>query len=305
MMRWRWPWLLLAAGAVAGAVAAWVLSAPRPRFGPEATAQFEHGDAARGRMVFAAGDCASCHASPGQPDRLRLGGGMALTAPLGIFRPPNISPHPEDGIGRWRGVDLANALMSGVSPDGRHYYPALPYIGYARMQPQDVADLWAYMRTLPPVAGRAPSHDLAFPLTIRRPIGLWKRIYLDETPIEPDPAQDAAWNRGHYLVVALGHCAECHAARGPLLAVREETRLAGGPDQEGTGFVPNITPARLGAWSEADFVALLTTGRSPEGRQARSSMADVVTNTAVLPIEDRQAIARYLKAQPPRPTPRP
>ncbi|MFC7540694.1 c-type cytochrome [Siccirubricoccus deserti] len=256
-------------------------------------------------MLFAAGDCASCHASPGQPDRLQLGGGMALASQLGTFRPPNISPDPEDGIGRWRGIDLANALMAGVSPDGRHYYPALPYIGYARMQPQDIADLWAYLRSLSPVAGRAPPHDLAFPLTIRRPIGLWKRIYLDETPLLPDPSRDAAWNRGHYLVEAVAHCAECHASRGPLLAVREATRLAGGPDQEGTGFVPNITPARLGGWSEADFVELLTTGRSPEGRQARSSMADVVINTAELPIEDRRAIARYLKAQPPRPTPRP
>ncbi|WP_149538690.1 c-type cytochrome [Siccirubricoccus phaeus] len=303
-MRRRWPWLLLAAGLAAGA-ALWWLSAPRPRFGPEAAAMFEQGDAARGRRLFAAGDCASCHASPGQPDRLRLGGGMALASPLGTFRPPNISPDPVDGIGRWSGVEFANALMAGVSPDGRHYYPALPYIGYARMRPEDVADLWAYLRTLPPVPGQAPSHDLAFPLTIRRPIGLWKLIYLEETPLAPDPAQDAAWNRGRYLVEAVAHCAECHGTRNMLLAVKETTRLAGGPDQEGTGFVPNITPARLEHWSEADFVALLTTGRSPEGRVARSSMADVVLNTASLPEADRAAIARYLKSQPARETPRP
>src|ERR1051325_8139421 len=124
----RFRFLTIGLGVVAlGAVAGlWALSAPRPRFGPADAARFENGDAARGRLVFAAGDCASCHASPGQPDRLRLGGGMALTSPLGTFFPPNISPDPSDGIGRWRTLDLANALMSGVSPDGQHYYPALP-----------------------------------------------------------------------------------------------------------------------------------------------------------------------------------
>ena len=81
------------------------------------------GDAARGKLVFAAGDCAACHASPGQADRFQLGGGLALASPYGTFRAPNISMDPVDGIGRWTTKDLANALLRGVSPDGRHYYP--------------------------------------------------------------------------------------------------------------------------------------------------------------------------------------
>jgi hypothetical protein len=51
---------------------------------------------------------------PGQPDRLRLGGRLALAFPFGTFFPPNISPDERDGIGAWRTIDLANALMSGV-----------------------------------------------------------------------------------------------------------------------------------------------------------------------------------------------
>jgi hypothetical protein len=57
---------------------------------------------------------------------LRLGGGLALASPFGTLRVPNISPDPVDGIGRWRTIDLANALLSGVAPDRRHYYPACP-----------------------------------------------------------------------------------------------------------------------------------------------------------------------------------
>lgn len=289
--------------AAAGA-AAWILSAPRPAVAASAQAE-PGGDAERGRLVFLAGDCASCHASPGQEDRLRLGGGMALGSPHGVFRTPNISPDPDHGIGRWTDADLANALLSGVSPDGRHYYPAFPYTSYAHMRPQDVRDLMAYLRTLPPVAGAPHAHEVGFPFTVRRAIGLWKLLYLDRRPIEPDPGRSDAWNRGRYLVEAVAHCAECHSSRNVAGAIREETRFAGGPDPEGAGFAPNITPAAIGDWSEADLVELLTSGRTPAGAYVGSTMADVVHNASQLPVEDRAAIASYIRSLPARPTPKP
>ncbi|EHM02606.1 diheme cytochrome C-type family protein [Acetobacteraceae bacterium AT-5844] len=294
-----------AAFVLAAGAGGWVASAPRPAFSEADAGLFEGGDAERGRIIFIAGDCASCHASPGQDDRLRLGGGMSLAGPIGFFRPPNISPDLQDGIGRWRGLDLANALMSGVSPDGRHYYPALPYVAYAKMQPRDVADLMAYLRSLPAVSGKPPEHDVPFPFTVRRAIGLWKLLFLDRSPIEPDSNRDDSWNRGQYLAEALGHCTECHATRNLLGAVKPATRYAGGPDQEGTGFVPNITPAGIGHWSRDDLVELFTTGSTPDGRRVGSSMADVVVNTATLGLQDRQAIADYVLALPSRPTPQP
>lgn len=303
-MRRRWQLLGLLAVVALGS-ALWIASAPRPLFGEADAARFEGGDAERGRVVFLAGDCASCHASPGQDDRLRLGGGMALPAPPGTFRPPNISADPVDGIGRWRGVDLANALMAGVSPDGRHYYPALPYVAYSRMAPEDVADLMAYLRTLEPVRGRTPPHELAFPLSIRRSVGFWKLLFLGRPNMPAEPARGAAWNRGRYIVEAVAHCAECHSSRNLLGAIRPSTRYAGGPDMEGTGFVPNITPARIGDWRQEDMVTLLTTGRRPDGRRVGSSMADVVANTADLPLADREAIAVYILSLPSRPTPSP
>lgn len=284
---------------------AWLMSAPSRAFDETEAARFEGGDAERGRHIFNLGDCASCHASPGQPDRLHLGGGMALASSFGTFRPPNISSDPDDGIGQWRGIDLANALMAGVSPSGQHYYPALPYVTYARMQPEDVADLMAYLRGLRAVAGRVPPHELPVIFRIRRAIGFWKLLFLERSPIQQDPARDAVWNRGHYLVEAVGHCAECHSSRNLLGAIKPATRFAGGPDQEGTGFVPNITPTRLGSWTRADLVELLTTGWTPDRRKVASSMADVVINTAQLPASEREAIATYILSLPARPTPQP
>ncbi len=58
---------------------------------------------ANGQTTFNAGGCSSCHAVPGQSDRTRLGGGLALPSPFGTFYVPNISPDPNDGIAAGRG----------------------------------------------------------------------------------------------------------------------------------------------------------------------------------------------------------
>jgi mono/diheme cytochrome c family protein len=284
-------------------VAAWIATAPRAAYRAGSPAPFDRpGDVQRGRQLFAAGDCASCHASPGQGDPLRLGGGLALASPYGTFRPPNISQDPVDGIGRWRTVDLANALISGVSPASNHYYPTFPYGSYARMQPADMADLMAYLKTLPAVPGRPPPHDLAFPFSIRRFIGVWKLLYLDRTPLEAETSKPADWNRGRYLVETVAHCAECHSSRNVVGGIKSGTRFAGGRDPEGTGFVPNITPMALGSWSVDEIAGLLDHGRTPDLRVVGSSMAGVVENTRTLGQEDRRAIAVYLKSLPPRET---
>jgi mono/diheme cytochrome c family protein len=295
----------LAAVAVAVlSVVAWVATEPSAAFA-QGQAQFleQPGDAKHGQIIFNAADCASCHTSPGQPDRLRLGGGLALTSPMGTFRVPNISPDPVDGIGTWTTTDLANALISGVSPDRRHYFPALPYVWYSHMQPEDVRDLMAYLRTLPVVQGRPPPHELPFPFNIRRVVGFWKMLFFDPGPLVPDETRDAVWNRGRYLVEALGHCAECHTEHNLLGAVERSNLYAGGPDVGGVGFVPNITAERISHWSQQELAEMLRTGVTPDLRSVGSTMADVIRNTAALPQADRDAIAAYIKSLPPQPTP--
>jgi mono/diheme cytochrome c family protein len=301
----RYLWLTAVAAVAVVAAGLWWITAPQPISSSERDQFDQRGDAERGRLVFAAGDCASCHASPGQSDRLHLGGGIALASPFGTFRVPNISPDQEDGIGKWRTIDLANALLRGVSPDGSHYYPVFPYSSYAHMTTADIVDLMAYLRTLPAVSGRAPPHDINPLFGIRRFVGVWKALYFDPAPIEADPHQNEQWNRGRYLVESLGHCAECHATRDLFGGIKTKTRFAGGPDPEGTGFYPNITPTRIGNWSEQDIAEMLRSGNTPNHGRVGSSMSDVVINTAMLPDSDRAAIAAYIKSLPARPTPKP
>ena len=87
--------------------------------------------------------------------------------------------------------------------------------------------------------------------------------------------------------------------------IKPETRFAGGKDPEGVGYIPNITPTRIGDWSERHIAEMLKTGNTPNHGRVGSSMADVVTNTAMLPQSDRDAIAAYIKSLPARPTPQP
>ena len=263
-------------------------------------------DLDNGRTMFFAGGCAACHATPKQNDRTRLGGGLALKSPFGTFHVPNISPDPKDGIGGWTEAQFVTAMVKGTSPADTHYYPAFPYASYQRMRFEDLRDLFAFIKTLPAVAGRVRDHELPFPFGVRRLLGGWKWLFLDGKPFAPDPAQSAEWNRGAYLVNGPGHCAECHSPRDALGGIVAAQRFAGGRNPEGEGFVPNITPSGLKSWSVGDIEELLATGMTPEGDSVGSSMTAVVRNTAQLAPADRKAMAVYLKSLvpvqgPPRP----
>jgi mono/diheme cytochrome c family protein len=285
---------------IVGGAAAWALSAPRPRYSAEDWEKLGlAGDAAAGRLVFFAGGCESCHKSPGQDDPLKLGGGLELKTPFGSFYPPNISSDPVNGIGAWRPVDVANALLSGVSPDGRHFYPAFPYASYQRMTPKDVADLAAFLHTLPAVKGKAPANALVFPFSIRRAVGLWKLLYFDNAPLRPDPGQSEQWNRGRYLVEGPGHCGECHTPRGFLGEMEQSKALSGAPLPDGHGKSANLRGGDFLTWTDADIVEALTSGFTPSGDVLGSGMTAVVGNLAKLPDSDREAIAVYLKSLPP------
>jgi mono/diheme cytochrome c family protein len=254
---------------------------------------------ANGLVAFNAGGCSSCHAVPNQPDRLKLGGGLAMPSPFGTFHVPNISSDPTYGIGRWSEADFVSAVMKGTSPNGAHYFPAFPYTSYRYASVDDVRDLFAYLKTLPAVSGKIRDHDVPFPFNIRRNVGGWKFLFMDGKPVVTDASRSAAWNRGAYLVNGLGHCAECHSPRNFLGGIVEAQRFAGGPNPEGEGWVPNITQKRLGDWSAKDIAYFLETGQTPDGDTAGGSMVRVIKNTSQLPAEDRAAMAEYLKSLPP------
>lgn len=286
-----------------GLAAFWFLTAPKT-VDPAILAALPAGDVARGEQTFWAGGCASCHAAPkAEGDaRLALAGGVELKTPFGTFVAPNISSDKTDGIGAWSPADLANAMLKGVSPQGEHFYPAFPYTSYARMKPADIADLHAFLMTLPAVQGQAPPHQLSFPFTLRRGLGLWKLLYLSDEPVVAMPAgTPEKVLRGQYLVEGPGHCGECHTPRQLTGGLDKSQWLAGAVAAEGDGIVPNITSGEggIGAWSEGEIAYYLESGFTPDFDSVGGAMVEVQQNMAKLPASDREAIAAYLKAIPP------
>jgi mono/diheme cytochrome c family protein len=253
---------------------------------------------ANGRTMFLIGGCSSCHATPKQKDETRLGGGLALNTSFGVFYVPNISPDTRDGIGSWNEAQFVTAMMDGVSPGGKHLYPAFPYTSYRMMQISDLRDLFAYLKTLPAISGRVRDHDLRFPFNTRRALGIWKRLFLDMKAYEPDVTQFAKWQRGRYLVNGPGHCAECHSPRNFLGAIISSRRFTGGQSLTGQGGVPDITQGKLHDWKVEDFAEVLQTGMTPDADRVGGMMVDVVANTRQLSDADREAMAVYLKSLP-------
>jgi mono/diheme cytochrome c family protein len=255
------------------------------------------GDPKRGAYLVKAGGCVACH-TEAKEGAVPFAGGRALKTPFGTFYGPNITPHPQAGIGRWSEADFVRAMRDGLRPDGANFFPAFPYPSFTKITDSDLRDLWAYLRTIPPSDKASRPHDLRAPFSWRWLVTPWKWLYFQPGPFKPDPAAPEAVNRGAYLVQALGHCGECHTPRNSLGGPRSDRYLAGGKGPEGKG-VPNLTPTKLKKWSDADLKYFLTTGLTPDGDVAAESMGEVVRNTtSQLTPADLAALVAYLRSLP-------
>ncbi len=231
-----------------------------------------------------------------------LAGGRALQTPFGTFYSPNITPHPVHGIGGWSDDDFVRALRKGIAPDGSHYYPSFPYTSYTRMRREDMLAIKAYLFSLEPVDRPNRPHDLPWFVSFRQLLWFWKVKYFDEGEFVEDASRPAAWNRGVYLVTALGHCAECHSPRNRLGAIDPGMRLAGTRNGPSGEAVPNITPdaeTGIGGWPQSDLIYFLQTGATPDGDYTGGEMAEVIDEgLSRLDRSDLEAMAEFLRSVP-------
>lgn len=290
--------LALALLAALGLAAFWLLSAPRPLTAADLPQHM--GDVANGERLYHAAGCISCH-QPGPQlagvDSAVPAGGAPLVTPIGTFYPMNLTPDRETGIGGWTDLQFLNAVQRGISPDGQHLVPALPYTSYVHMKPEDVLDIRAYLASLPPVKSPARDAEVPFAPLLRRGIGLWKWVGLDTTPWTPDATQTDSWNRGSYLVNGAGHCQECHTPRNAFMALDESRAFAGGPHPEGKGRVPSLRGLiERGRYTDAaDLASALEYGEAMGyDKLASGGMGQVQRNISQLPEADIQAIANYV-----------
>ncbi|MEP7057309.1 MAG: cytochrome c [Caldimonas sp.] len=254
---------------------------------------------ARGEYLTRAGDCLGCHTARGGA---AYAGGRGIETPFGTVYAPNLTPDPQTGLGNWSAADFWRALHNGRARDGRLLYPAFPYLNYTKVARADADAIYAYLRSLPPVAQPNRPHDLGFPFNLQASLAVWRALYFRPGVYASDRARSAEWNRGAYLVEGLGHCNACHSSRNALGAPAGPLDLAGGLIPVQNWYAPSLTPldeASVAEWDVRDVVALLKTGVSPRG-SVMGPMTEVVLNgTQHLSDADLTAMASFLKALPP------
>lgn len=246
----------------------------------------------KGRILAAAGDCATCHTAPGRPP---YSGGLGLPTPFGVLYTTNITPDPQYGIGNWSKQAFRRAMHEGVRRDGAHLYPGFPYTAYKNVTEPDVDAIYAYLMTREAAPVAPPENGIVFPFNFRFFQAGWKMLFFDSTPLEADQTKSAQWNRGAYLAEGLGHCSSCHTPRNLLGAEKQGSDRYGGAVVEGW-FAPALT-SQTGSplpWSKNELNTYLRTGASPLHGVAAGPMAPVVADgLAELPDTDIAALATY------------
>jgi mono/diheme cytochrome c family protein len=259
----------------------------------------------QGRYLVQAANCVSCHTAK---DATPFAGGKAFETPyhfLGNIYSSNITPDRETGIGTWSDDDFIRAMRYGIAPGGKHLFPAFPYPSFTKLAAADLKAIHAYLRTIRAVHAATPENSFWF--RQRWVMALWNALFLKAGELAPDRGESEAWNRGHYLVEALGHCGACHTPRNPLLAERTAAFLTGGleidgvePGKNRAWSAPNLTSAESGLakWSVEDLQKYLKSGSSRRAG-AFGPMNEVIGNSLqYLTDSDVSAIASYLKSIP-------
>ena len=255
----------------------------------------------KGEYLATAGNCVSCHTAEGGE---LMAGGLPFETPFGVIYSTNITPDLETGIGDWTEWDFLNSVRHGVNADGQHLYPAFPYTAYTKLSNEDIAAIFAYLKSLPAQSYTPPANELGFPFNQRALMGFWKFLFFEAGEFSVDESKSDSWNRGAYLVEALTHCSACHSPRNVLGAEQNNLAMSGGEylDRVGEGMyrpwsAPNLTSSQhgLGLWSQIQLEDYLGTSRN-DFIESFGPMNEVIVNsTSKLRSSDIGAMATYLK----------
>jgi len=252
----------------------------------------------RGEYLTRAADCEACHTVPGGK---HFAGGLAFKLPMiGTLYSTNITPDAETGIGNWSDDEFVRALHEGVGTGGKHLYPAFPYASYALMTRSDVLAVKAYLFSRKPIKYTPPPNTISFPFNQRYLMLFWNGLFKPAHRFQPNTDQSADWNRGAYLVEALGHCGDCHTPRNILFGLKNHRKFAGATLQGWKAY--NITPDPawgIGSWSDEQLQGYLSGGHADGRGSAGGPMAEVVDNSlSFLSDADIRAMVTYMKSVP-------
>jgi len=253
----------------------------------------------QGEYLTRAADCVACHTDDGGEP---FAGGSPFKTPMGTLYSTNITPDRETGIGTWSDEQFMRAVREGKGKHGENLYPAMPYTSYTLLTDEDVQLIKDYLFSLPPVRRRDQKDDMIFPFNVREGLSAWKLVDFDNRRFQPDDKKDDKWNRGAYLVEALGHCGECHTPRDITMGMKSSERYAGAMLEGWHAFnISSDKAAGIGDWSQDNIVDYLRSGHAGGKGQAAGPMAEVIENsTRYLTDADLQAMAYYISTLEPK-----
>jgi mono/diheme cytochrome c family protein len=255
---------------------------------------------ARGKYLATAADCVACHTVPGGTP---FAGGRAFALPFGTLYSPNITPDPQTGIGNYSDDEWVRMIHEGVGRGGKHLYPAMPYASFTQIKREDALAIKAYLMSLAPVRAEAPANEITFPFNQRWGMFFWNLLNNPDRRFKPDATQSADYNRGAYLVEALGHCGECHTPRSLSMGLKESKKFAGTVQVGWLAYnLTNDRTAGLASWTDAQLEHYLAEGHAEGHGPASGPMAEVIENSLrFLAAQDIHAIVVYLRGIPAQP----
>lgn len=258
----------------------------------------------RGEYLTKAGDCIACHTN--SPEKgIPFAGGLPMQTPFGAIYAPNITPDKETGLGNWTDEQFIKAMRTGISPTGKHYYPAFPYLYFNKVTTDDLKAIKAYLDSIPPIHQVNRKNTLVWPFNWRFLQSGWRLLFFTPVktgPFVPDLNQSPQWNRGAYLVEGLGHCAMCHtpsyyliSEKYPLGAPKLKYHLTGAKIQ---GYLaPNISKMNISTISDQELLQVFTHNRMIGGGNVEGPMLEANQNSLkYLTQPDLLAIITYLKS---------
>lgn len=257
----------------------------------------------RGEYLTKAGDCIACHTNTPK-NGIPFAGGLPMETPFGTIYAPNITPDNETGLGKWSDDDFIKAMRTGISPSGKHYYPAFPYLYFKNVTIEDIKAIKAYLDSIPAVRQENLKNTLVWPFNWRFLQSGWRLLFFtpNDKPMQNDPNRSPAWNRGAYLVEGLGHCAMCHT---PSYYLINEKYSLGAPirkyDLTGAkiqGYLaPNISKMNIETISDEELLQVFTHNRLIGGGNVEGPMLEANQNSLqYLTKDDLLAIVTYLKS---------
>ncbi len=250
------------------------------------------GTVARGRYLAKAADCMPCHTAASGKS---FAGGLKMNTPFGAIYSPNITPDRDTGIGAWTFEEFKRAVHAGIRADGKYLYPAMPFDAFTGITEDDLKALWDYFRSVAPIKQQNRENELSFPFNIRLGMLAWRMLFFREQFFVPDAGKSAQWNRGAYLVEALGHCGDCHTPRNFMGATKASRRFEGATIDQ--WYAPNITAealAKTNGWDKSQLIAFFKSGAANNSTVLGPMQEVVHDSLSFLTPDDLDAMATYL-----------